>query len=191
MPILPSLLLALTLGDALPPPADHVLNPDFDAGTGDWRYYLDRGAGGRLQWDATRGAPAPGSARVGNVFRGDRYDTWGQCVRVAPGAFTLRAAVGAQVVAGNRCELRIAVLDQPDCNTQAIPLRDLKAYNTRNDGVFETVTIADTVPPGAGAAWVFLGHVRAASATPGDSYCNYDHVELGGDPVFAASFEPD
>ncbi|MDC8014751.1 hypothetical protein [Tahibacter soli] len=189
MPVVTPLFLALGLAGPLPPPADHLLNPDFDTGMSDWRYYLDRGAGGKLEWDATRGSPAVGSARAGNIFHGDRYDAWGQCVKLAPGAFTLRAQVAAQVAAGNRCELRIAVLNQPDCNTTAVPLRDLKAYNTLNDGTFEAVTISDTAPGQAGAAWVFLGHIRVDAAAYGDSYCNFDHVELTGNAVFRSGFD--
>ena len=189
MTVVASLLLALGLADPFPPPADHVLNPDFDTGMGDWRYYLDRGAGGRLEWDAVRGAPAAGSARAGNIFHGDRYDHWGQCVKLAPGAFTLSAQVASQLAAGNRCELRIAVMNAPDCNTSALPVRDVTATNTLNDGTFEIVTIADVAPASAGAAWVFLSHRRVAAAPHGDSWCNYDHVELVGNAVFRSGFD--
>jgi len=191
MPVVTSLFLAVGLAGPLPPPADHLLNPDFDTAMTDWRYYVDRGAGGRLAWDGTRGSPALGSARVGNIFHGDRYDQWGQCVKLAPGTFTLRAQVASQLATGNRCELRIAVLDQADCNTTAVPLRDLRAFNTLNDGTFEAISIADTAPPTAGAAWVFLSHVRVAAAAHGDSYCWFDHLELSGDPLFGAGFEVD
>lgn len=189
MPVLPSLLLALALGDALPPPFPTVSNGEFDASTADWRYYVDSGAGGRLSWDATQGAPTPGSARVGNIFHGARYDSWGQCVKLAPGPFTLTASVASQLLAGNRCELRIAVLRSADCNTSAVPALDVTAYNVANDGAFEPVSIARTAPATAGAAWIFLSHVRAATAAHGDSWCNFDHVKLVGEAVFASGFD--
>lgn len=189
MIVAPSLLLALGLAGPLPPPADHLLNPDFDAGMTSWRYYLDSGAGGRLDWDAALGSPAVGSARVGNIYHGERYDHWGQCVKLAPGTFTLRAQVAAQVKTGNRCELRIAALNAADCNTSALPVRDVAAYNTRSDGTFESIAVTDVAPGTVGAAWVFLGHERARNADIGDSYCWFDHVELVGDPVFQGRFE--
>lgn len=182
-----SLLLALSLGGT--PPADHVLNPDFDTGTADWKFVLDAGGGGLLQWDATTGSPVPGSARVANALGGDRRDSWSQCVLLPPGPYILRAVVASQVQAGNHCELRLVAVDHNDCSDGSVVVLDHAAANTHNDGMFEMVAFSAVAPPDAAAAVVYLSHVRVAAADLGASECRFDHVELLGDVIFDNAFE--
>lgn len=186
----PTLVFALVSTDAVPPPADHVLNPDFDAATSPWRFFVDRGSGGQLDWDGARGDPAAGSAHVGNLWYGARYDLWGQCVTLTPGSVHVLARVAAQLQPGNACELRVSVLDQPDCNIAARVLVDLSARNTRNDGTFEPLSVSGVAPVAAGAVFIALGHVRSSDAPIGASDCWFDHVGFAGDLLFAAKFEP-
>src|SRR6478735_6365012 len=99
MQVLASLLLAAAWMEPLPPPLAVLRNPDFDtdpvtaAAPTNWRWYLDSGTGGELVWDAGVGSPSAGSGRVRNFRSGAREDFWAQCVKLAPGPFTLRAAV--------------------------------------------------------------------------------------------------
>lgn len=182
-----SLLLALSLGGT--PPAEYVLNPDFGTGTSSWKFVLDAGGGGLLQWDATTGSPAPGSARAANAFGGDRRDSWSQCVLLPPGPFSLRAAIASQVQAGNRCELRIVVVDRDDCSDGSDIVLDHAVPNTHNDGMFETVAFDAVAPADSAAGVVFLSHVRVAAANLGASECRFDHVELLADAIFDDGFE--
>lgn len=198
---IPNLLLALAGADFVPAPADHVLNPDFDTDPvptepyeGDtgpepshWRWYLSYG--GSVNWDTTRGDPAPGSVRVANLYSGVRYDAVAQCVTLSPGPLTLTVRVAALVKAGAACEVRVAVVDQADCSVSAHVLRDLRARNTRNDGTFETVAIGGVAPAGAGAMAIYLAHVNDATAHVGYSDCWYDHVTFAGEAMFKAGFE--
>jgi hypothetical protein len=187
---IPTLLFAFASTDAVPPPADHVLNPGFDTATTPWRFFVDHGSGGQLDWDSTRGDPALGSAHVGNLWYGERYDLWGQCVTLTPGAVQVLARVASQTQPGNACELRVSVLDQPNCNVDAHVLREFFARNTLNDGSFEQLSAAGTAPAGTGAAFIALGHVRDTFAPIGASDCWFDNVGFVGDVVFAGRFEP-
>lgn len=187
--LIPTLLLAFAATDAVPPPADHVLNPGFDTTTTPWRFFLDRGSGGQLDWDSVRGDPAPGSAHVGNLWYGERYDLWGQCVTLTPGAVQVLARVASQVQAGNACELRVSVVDLPNCNEGRV-LAQFFARNTRNDGTFEQLSAVGTAPATAAGAFIALGHVRDTFAPIGASDCWFDNVGFVGDVVFAGRFEP-
>lgn len=182
-----SLLLALSLVGT--PPADHVLNPDFDAGMTDWKFVLDAGGGGLLQWDAMTGSPAPGSARVANAFGGDRRDSWSQCVLLSPGSVTLRAVVATQVQTGNRCELRLIAVDHNDCSDGSTIVLDHSVANTHNDGTFETISLNDVAPVNSAAAVIYLSHVRVAAASLGASECRFDHIELLGEAIFDDGFD--
>ncbi len=188
--LIPTLLLALAATDPVPPPADHVLNPHFDTTTTPWRFFLDQGTGGQLDWDSVRGDPTPGSAHVGNLWYGERYDLWGQCVTLAPGALQVLGRVASQTQPGNACELRVSVVDQHDCNVDARVLASYFARNTRNDGTFEALSVSGIAPAGAGAAFIALGHVRDTFAPIGASDCWFDEVGFVGDVVFAGHFEP-
>jgi hypothetical protein len=185
-----ALLIALSAADTVPPPSAQVLNPDFDRATSPWQFFLDGGTGGSLDWSATRGDPALGSAHAGNVWHGARYDAWGQCVSVTPGSFQLDARVAALLQSGNSCEVRVAVVDQPDCNVNASVLLDVRVHNTHNDGNFEALSASGIAPAGSGAAAIFLAHVRTDAASIGASDCWFDHVGFAGDLVFAGSFDP-
>jgi len=187
--MLAALLLALAAAAPVPPPADHVVNPDFDTGTDPWRFMIDRGAGGILDWDAAAGAPTAGSARVGNIYIGARYDAWEQCITLGEGPFSVQVAVASLLKAGNQCELRVVVVDRVDCSEGSGILVDLKATNTLNTGAFETIGVAGDAPANSGAVALFLAHKRAQNAAPGDSYCRYDHVQAVGNTVFANAFE--
>jgi hypothetical protein len=182
--VIPALV---ALAAAAPLPAQ-VQNPDFATDTNGWLFHVTQG--GQLDWDATRGDPAAGSAHVGNVWTSARYDAWSQCVALLPGAYDLEAQVASSVQTGNACELRVVVVDQPDCNIAANILVDQRVTTTRNDAVFETLAATGVAPPQAGAAAIYLGHRRADGAAPGDSDCWFDHVGFAGDLVFAGSFEP-
>ncbi len=195
------MLVALVAADYMPPPADHVLNPDFDTDPvspsgyvgstspdpSPWRWYLSYG--GQVTWDPLRGDPGAGSAHVGNVRSGARYDALAQCVTVAPGAYSLVVRVASQLKAGAACQVRVQVVDQTQCNTVALVLAEQTVRNVANSGSFETLTLSGTAPPGAGAMAIWLGHVSDASAQPGASDCWFDHVRLGGDVMFRAGFE--
>lgn len=195
MQALASLLLAAAWMEPLPPPLATLRNPDFDTdpvtapAPTNWRWYLDSGTGGELFWDAAVGSPTVGSGRVRNYRSGAREDFWGQCVKMAPGPFTLRAAVSSQLKANASCELRIEVLNKPDCNTTAGLLLTASVANTVNNAGFETLEIARTAPIRSGAAWVSLIHRQTTAATPGYSYCHFDHVEWDSTLLFSASFE--
>lgn len=195
MQALASLLLAAAWMEPLPAPLATLRNPDFDTdpvtapAPTNWRWYLDSGTGGELFWDAAVGSPAAGSGRVRNYRSGAREDFWGQCVKMAPGPFTLRAAVSSQLKANASCELRIEVLNKPDCNTTAGVLLTASVANTVNNAGFETLEIARTAPIHSGAAWVSLIHRQTTAAIPGYSYCHFDHVEWDSTLLFSASFE--
>ncbi|MBL8298039.1 MAG: hypothetical protein JNN30_06760 [Rhodanobacteraceae bacterium] len=195
MQALASLLLAAAWMEPLPPPLATLRNPDFDTdpvtapAPTNWRWYLDSGAGGELYWDASVGSPTAGSGRVRNYRSGAREDFWAQCVKLAPGPFTLRAAVSSQLKADASCELRIQVLNRTDCNTSAGVLLAATAVNTLNNAGFETLEINRSAPPGSGAAWVSLIHRQTAAAIPGYSYCYFDHVEWDSALLFTDSFE--
>jgi hypothetical protein len=190
-----SLLLAAAWMEPLPPPLATLRNPDFDTdpvtapAPTNWRWYLDSGTGGELVWDAAVGSPTAGSGRVRNYRSGAREDFWGQCVKLAPGPFTLRAAVASQLKANASCELRIEVLNKVDCNTSAGLLLTATAVNTLNDGTFETLQITRNAPATSGAAWVSLIHRQTTAAIPGYSYCHFDHVEWDSALLFSDSFE--
>jgi len=188
--LIPALLFALSAADAMSPPSAQVLNPDFDTATSPWQFFLDGGTGGSLDWSATRGDPAVGSAHAGNTWHGARYDAWGQCVSLLPGSFQLDARVAAVLQTGNSCEVRVAVVDQPDCNVTANVLLDVRVHNTLNNGNFEALSASGIAPAGSGAAAIFLAHVRSDAALIGPSDCWFDHVGFAGDLVFAASFDP-
>ena len=146
-----SITAILALAAAAPLPAS-VQNPDFDAGTGGWLFHVSQG--GQLDWDAVRGDPAPGSAHVGNVWTSARYDAWSQCVALSPGAYDIEAQVASSVQTGNACELRVVLVDQPDCNIDAHILVDQRIANTRNDGTFETLAASGVAPlQGGSAEW--------------------------------------
>lgn len=195
MQMLAGLLLAAAWMEPLPAPVAYLRNADFDTdpvsapAPTNWRWYLDGGSGGELVWDSSVGSPAAGSGRVRNFRSGAREDFWAQCVRLAPGPFTLRAAVASQLKAQAACELRIEVLNQPDCNTTAGLLLSASVANTTNDAGFETLQIARTAPAHSGAAWVSLIHRQGVGAEPGYSYCHFDHVEWSSSLLFADPFE--
>jgi hypothetical protein len=195
MQVLASLLLAAAWMEPLPPPLAVLRNPDFDTdpvtavAPTNWRWYLDSGTGGELVWDAGVGSPSAGSGRVRNFRSGAREDFWAQCVKLAPGPFTLRAAVSSQLKANASCELRIEVLNQSDCNTSAGLLLTASAVNTTNNAGFETLEITRTAPLHSGAAWISLIHRQTTAAEPGYSYCHFDHVEWDSALLFSNSFE--
>ena len=184
----PTVLLALALADSLPLPADHVVNPDFDANTSFWQFHVTQGA--NATWDNTRGDPGVGSAHVGNTWNHAAFDFYSQCVTLPPGGFEVDARVASQLQALNHCEVRVDVVDQPDCNITANVLVEVKGHNTLNDGSFETVAVTGVAPAGSGAAAIFIGHVRDDAAAIAASDCWFDHVGFAGDPVFAGNFEP-
>jgi hypothetical protein len=186
--LLPTLLLALATTDSLPLPADHVVNPDFDANTSFWQFHPTQGA--NLEWDATHGSPGLGSAHIRNSWNHASFDFFSQCVTLPPGGFEVDARVASQLQLPNRCEIRVDVVDQPDCNISAHVLVEVKAHNSLNDGSFETVAVTGVAPLGSGAAAIFIGHVRDGAAAIAPSDCWFDHVGFAGDPVFAGSFEP-
>lgn len=197
MPALASLLLATAWAQPIPAPEVFLRNPDFDtdpvsaSAPTNWRWYLSSGAGGELVWDGTVGSPTAGSGRVRNNRSGERRDFWGQCVRLAPGAFTLRAAVQSQLKPNASCELRIDVLNTADCPDGAGVLMTRKIVNTTNNAGFETLEISATAPLHSGAAWVSLAHVQTAAAQIDFSYCHFDHVEWQSPlTVFRSGFEP-
>ncbi|MEO8673595.1 MAG: hypothetical protein ABI411_19965 [Tahibacter sp.] len=189
--LLTSLLLALSLSDALPLPADHILNPDFDPAfrAANWQFHLDGGTHGHVDWDATVGSPGLGSAKASSVWHDAGKDGWSQCITLPAGPFMVNVAVASNLLAGNRCELRVAVVNQNNCNIMAGIVVDLNAQNALNDGTFETLGVSGIVPAGAGAAAIYLSHVRSATAAIGDSTCYFDHVQLNGDPLFVAGFD--
>jgi hypothetical protein len=166
-----------------------VLNPDFDAGTEGWQFFFDHGAGGISNWDSVAGAPTPGSAKVGNIFIGARQDGWKQCVPVSGPSFNFDVAVASALQAGNQCQVRLDFVALAYC-IDGTPIGiEYLLNNTRNDGTFETLTSAHALPPGTKAVAIFLTHVRNDGASPGDSYCHFDHVRLNPISVFASSFE--
>ncbi|HSX62482.1 MAG TPA: hypothetical protein VLF18_20035 [Tahibacter sp.] len=195
MQALASLLLAAAWMEPLPPPLATLRNPEFDTdpvtapAPTNWRWYLDSGTGGELVWDAAVGSPTAGSGRVRNFRSGAREDFWGQCVKLAPGPFTLRAAVSSQLKDSASCELRIEVLNKTDCNATAGLLLTASVANTANNAGFETLQITRNAPPGSGAAWVSLIHRQTTAAIPGYSYCHFDHVEWDSPLLFTDSFE--
>jgi hypothetical protein len=195
MQVLASLLLAAAWMEPLPPPLAVLRNPDFDTdpvtatAPTNWRWYLDSGTGGELVWDSSVGSPTAGSGRVRNFRSGAREDFWAQCVKLAPGPFTLRTAVSSQLKANASCELRIEVLNQADCNTSAGLLLTASAVNTTNNAGFETLEITRNAPLHSGAAWISLIHRQTSAAEPGYSYCHFDHVEWDSSLLFSSSFE--
>jgi hypothetical protein len=195
MQVLASLLLAAAWVEPLPPPLAVLRNPDFDTdpvtatAPTNWRWYLDSGTGGELVWDSSVGSPTAGSGRVRNFRSGAREDFWAQCVKLAPGPFTLRTAVSSQLKANASCELRIEVLNQADCNTSAGLLLTASAVNTTNNAGFETLEITRNAPLHSGAAWISLIHRQTSAAEPGYSYCHFDHVEWDSSLLFSSSFE--
>lgn len=195
MQALASLLLAAAWMEPLPAPLATLRNPEFDTdpvtapAPTNWRWYLDSGTGGELVWDPAVGSPMAGSGRVRNFRSGAREDFWGQCVKLAPGPFTLRVAVASQLKAEASCELRIEVLNKSDCNTSAGLLLTASVSNTLNNAGFETLEITRNAPLRSGAAWVSLIHRQTTAATPGYSYCHFDHVEWDSALLFSSSFE--
>lgn len=169
--------------------AAQVVNPDFSAGTDGWSFSLDAGSGGILQWDAAAGDPAPGSARVGNVFLGERIDSWRQCVPVTGSDYAFTAAVASALKTGNKCRIRLDFIAAADCVNGTPVALEAVLDNTRNDGTFETRSAGGPLPDGTRAVAVFLSHVRSGTAAAGDSYCNFDHVEFAPDAVFSAQFD--
>lgn len=200
MQALTSLLLAAAWMEPMPPPLTVLRNPDFDTDPAaavspaptNWRWFLDDGAGGELVWDGTTGAPAAGSGRVRNNRGNLRADFWGQCLKVAPGPFTLRAAVASQLKPNASCELRVEINDRADCSTTppgATNLLTRSVAATTNNAGFETVQISAVAPLGSASAWVLLAHRQTSAATPGYSYCHFDHVEWAGSVIFSGGFE--
>jgi hypothetical protein len=197
MQTLAALLLATAWMEPLPAPLATLRNPEFDTdpviatAPTNWRWYLDDGAGGELVWDGSTGSPALGSGRVRNQRSGVREDFWGQCVKIAPGPFTLRAAVASQLKPNAWCELRVEVLDTPNCSTAsgAHTLLSATVAAVTNNAGFETVQVARNAPAGSGSAWISLIHRQSAAATPGASYCHFDHVEWQSSIVFVSSFD--
>lgn len=183
MQAIASLLLAAAWTQPLPAPETFLRNPEFDtdpvsaSAPINWRWYLDSGTGGDVSWDAAVGSPAAGSGRVRNLRSGPRRDFWGQCVKLAPGAFTLRASVQPQLKPNASCELRIDVLNTADCPDGAGVLLTRKVANATNNAGFETLEIAAVAPLHSGAAWVSLAHTQTAAAAIDYSYCHFDHVE--------------
>jgi hypothetical protein len=169
--------------------AAQVANPDFDSDTHGWAFRLASAGGGIVDWDSTIGDPAPGSARAGNFFVEPAVDGWKQCVAVSGSDFAFTAAVASNLQAGNSCRITVDFIALGDCvNGTPIALETV-LVNTRNDGTFETLGAAGALPADVQAAAIFLDHVRVAGAMPGDSYCRFDHIELGADTMFVAHFD--
>jgi len=166
-----------------------VVNPEFSDGMQGWAFALAGGSGGIVDWDATLGDPAPGSARAGNVFAGARRDGWKQCVPFAATDFAVSARVASSVLAGNACRLRVDFIAGPDCVDGAPIVLESVSANTRIDGGFETLAAGGVLPVGIQAAAVFLEHIRGADAPVGDSFCHFDHIAVNADTIFAAAFE--
>lgn len=166
-----------------------VLNPDFDTSTDGWSFSLDAGGGGILEWDSSTGDPAPGSARVGNVFVGAHVDSWRQCVPVSGSDYAFNAAVASALKSGNHCRVKLDFIAGPDCVNGTPIALEVVLDNTRNDGTFETLSAGGPLPDGSLAAALFLSHVRSAQAAAGSSFCNFDHIGLAPDGIFATGFE--
>jgi hypothetical protein len=169
--------------------AGQVVNSDFDDGTQGWSFRLAAAGGGVVDWDSGVGDPAPGSARAGNVFVEPAVDGWKQCVPVSGTDFAFTAAVASALQAGNSCRITIDFIALGDCVNGTPIVLEAVSSNTRNDGGFETISVGGPLPFGVEAAAVFLDHVRAKGALPGDSYCHFDHVQLGADTMFGAHFD--
>jgi len=164
-----------------------VANPDFDTDAAGWAFVL--GSGGIVDRDATLGDPGPGSLRAGNVFAGAHRDGWKQCVPFAASDFVVSVQAASALQSGNSCRIRVDFIAGADCvDGTPIALEGL-AVNTRNDGTFERIVASGTLPDGIQAAAVFLEHVRGPDAAPGNSFCHFDHVELGAATIFATTFE--
>jgi len=200
MQALAGLLLAAAWMEPMPPPLTVLRNPEFDTDPGaaispaptNWRWYLDNGAGGQVQWDAAVGSPVAGSGQVGNLRGNIRADFWGQCLKVSPGPFILRAAVSPQLKPNASCELRIEINDRADCSTTPPGVTNVltrTAVATTNNLGFETVQISANAPLDSASAWVLLVHRQTSAATAGHSYCHFDHVEWQGSVIFAGGFD--
>ena len=118
-----------------------------------------------------------------------RVDGWKQCVPMNSSNFAFQTEVAAALQTGNSCRITLDFIALADCVDGTPIALEVVLSNTRNDGSFETLSAHGTLPAGILAAAVFLDHVRSDVAAPGDSYCHFDHVELGADTVFDAGFE--
>ena len=166
-----------------------VANSDFDTDAQGWSIRLDSGGGGFVDWDSTVGDPAPGSAHAGNVFPGAHVDGWKQCVPISGSDYALSAAVASAVRTGNSCRINVDFIANQDCVDGTAIALEVQLSNTQNNGAFELLGSGGALPEGILAAALSLDHVRVAGADAGSSDCHFDHVQLGADTIFVASFD--
>ena len=168
---------------------NQVTNPDFDSGTDAWLPSLAIGSGGVLSWDPLTGDPLAGSAKVDNVFVEPATDGWRQCVPISDLLYSVQVNVAAMVQAGNGCRVRLDFVKSASCFSGAVTALEIELTNSRNDGTFEMLGSGGKLQDGILAAGVFLEHVRVGGAATGDSSCWFDHVGIGSDTLFRATFE--